>query len=48
MTDLEEVSCGQGTFNGGAADVSQFGFSVCILPLGHNGPCDSGPAPDAA
>ena len=38
-------TCGKGTYNGKAAEASQFGFASCVLPKDHRGPCDSGPAP---
>lgn len=38
--------CPKGTSLGEAAKASQFGFARCILDAGHDGPCDSGPAPE--
>lgn len=38
--------CGKGTFNGPAAEASQYAFAPCILPAGHpnvGSDCDSGP-----
>lgn len=45
MNDL----CNKGTFNGPAAAAAKYQFAPCVKPLGHSGPCDSGPEePEAA
>ena len=49
MTNPVQVipRCGKGTFNGGAADASKYGFAPCIREQDHPNVgtgCDSGPA----
>ena len=47
MSPREEAGrCRKGTFNGAAAEASQYGFARCIKDAGHSDECDSGPAPD--
>jgi hypothetical protein len=42
------IDCGKGTFNGAAAQASKYEFAPCVKPVGHSGPCDSGPAQQEA